>query len=154
MKKCGFMAIILGGLFSMLSCVSKKMPEGDSKHRLKGLSLIELGKISLDDKKTGEANRTFPQYKRKVTLPSCQKSYDLLNSNRISEQRTPPRPLSLYRQLRPSLCRRCFLLILGFACKNADQHRCHNDSPKQKKGHSVICKCIQNLIHFSLLCKD
>ena len=29
MKKCGFMAIILGGLFSMLSCVSKKMPEGE-----------------------------------------------------------------------------------------------------------------------------
>lgn len=37
----------------------KKMPEGDSKHRLKGLSYIELGKINLDDNKSKEANAYF-----------------------------------------------------------------------------------------------
>ena len=37
----------------------QKMPEGDSKHRLKGLSYIELGKINGADKKSSEANVNF-----------------------------------------------------------------------------------------------
>jgi len=37
----------------------KKMPEGDSKHKLKGLSYIELGKINLTDKKYSDANTYF-----------------------------------------------------------------------------------------------
>jgi len=37
----------------------QKMPEGDSKHKLKGLSYIELGKINISDKMYSEANSYF-----------------------------------------------------------------------------------------------
>lgn len=37
----------------------QKMPEGDSQHRLKGLSYIELGKINGSDKKSAKANVYF-----------------------------------------------------------------------------------------------
>ncbi|WDF47087.1 AraC family transcriptional regulator [Chryseobacterium sp. KACC 21268] len=37
----------------------KKLPEGNDKYRLKGLSYIELGKINMDDKKYGAANSYF-----------------------------------------------------------------------------------------------
>jgi tetratricopeptide (TPR) repeat protein len=37
----------------------KNLPEDESKHNLKGLSYIELGKISLDEKKYREANIYF-----------------------------------------------------------------------------------------------
>jgi AraC-like DNA-binding protein/Tfp pilus assembly protein PilF len=37
----------------------KNLPEGESKYNLKGLTYIELGKISLDEKKYREANNYF-----------------------------------------------------------------------------------------------
>lgn len=52
----------------------QKMPESDSKHRLKGLSYIELGKINLDDKKNTEANAYF---KRSLA------EFNLINENSL-----------------------------------------------------------------------
>ena len=42
MKKCGIMALIFGSLFSFVSCISKKMPEGD----LVGLEYTRSGTMA------------------------------------------------------------------------------------------------------------